>query len=366
MEINHRTMLAAMVLRSLWNNLRISAWTLLTLATCAALVTLFTTIAFEVREKMSHTLRGLGANAVAYPAAHAATDWTDFEHVAQSQGIRFARLAVKVGLIKETPVATVTADPRALQDLTPYWAVTGKRAAAPDECLMGRHVAETLGLQIGQAVKIEWADASQPISVSVVGIVESGDEDDDRAFIASPVSRGDLSYALLSVAGGEPGIGRFQESLAATPSLIAVKPLRQIVHGEEQVLNKVSVLCLAALAAVLALTALGVSASMLARVVERKKEFALLQALGAHRKSVVKFLLTESATVGGIAALLGFGLGTLLAGVGVRQIFKASVSPHGLAFAAALAVTTAVALLAGAIACRRMLRLQPATALRGE
>ncbi len=366
MEINQRTMLAAMVFRSLWNNLRISAWTLLTLATCAALVTLFTTVAFEVREQMSHTLRGLGANAVAYPAAQPPTDWATFEAVAQSEGIRFAGLAVKVGLIKETPVAIVTADSQALRDLTPYWAVTGKRATAPDECVVGRHVAEALGLQIGQAVKIKWADAFQPTAFSMVGIVESGDEDDERVFVAAPAGHGDVNYALLSVPGGEPAIGRLQTSLATASSAIEIKPLRQIVQGEEQVLNKVSVMCLAALVAVLALTALGVSASMLARVVERKKEFALLQALGAHRKSVVTFLLAESATVGGTAAVLGFGLGTLLAGVVVRQIFNASTSPSGLAFAAALAVTTAVALLAGAIACRRMLRLQPAIALRGE
>lgn len=366
MEINRRTMLAVMVFRSLWNNLRISAWTLLTLATCAALVTLFTTITFEVRAKMSHTLRELGANAVAYPAAHAEMDWLDFERAAQNQGIRFVRLSVRVGLIKASPVAILAANPQMLQNLTPYWAVIGRRATAPGEGLVGRHVAEALGVQIGYTAEVEWPADSQPTSLSVVGIVESGDEDDDHVFIASPAGPADFSYALLSVAGGEPAIGRLQESLAATPSPIEIKPIRQIVRGEEHLLNKVNVLCLAALAAVLALTALGVSASMLARVVERKKEFALLQALGAPRRSVVKFLLAESATVGGIAAVLGFGLGTLLAEVVVRQIFKAPTSPHGVAFAAALAVTTAVALLAGAIACRRMLRLQPATALRGE
>lgn len=366
MEINSRTMLAVMVIRSLRNNLRISAWTLLTLATCAALVTLFTTVTLEVRSKMSHTLRGLGANAVACPHAHVDTDWTGFERVARSEGVRFVRLAVRVGLLKESPVAVVAADLQALQGLTPYWAVTGKRPTAQGECLVGRHAAEALGLQIGQTVKVEWPAGGQPVSLSVAGIVETGDEDDDRVFVASQTGPSDFSYALISVAGGEAAIAKLHEKLAAARSGIDLKPLRQILHGEEHVLDKVNVLCLAALGAVLVLTALGVSASMLARVVERKKEFALLQALGARRRSVVKFLLTESASVGGIAAVIGFGFGTLLAAVVVRQIFKVSISPHGLAFAAALVVTTAVALLAGAIACRRVLGLQPATTLRGE
>lgn len=366
MDINNRTMLAAMVFRSLWNNLRLSVWTLLTLATCAALVTLFTTITFEVRAKMRHTLRGLGANAVAYPAARGETDWSVFGRTAQSQGVQSAQLAVRVGLLKGIPVAVVAADPQALQNLTPYWVVTGKRATTAGECLVGRHVADTLGLQIGHVAKVEWPAGGQPASLSVVGLVESGDEDDDRVFIISPSGPADLSYALLSVNGGEPAIGRLQKSLAVAPSHVEIKPLRQIVQGEEQLLNRISVLCLAALAVVLVLTALGVSASMLARVVERKKEFALLQALGASKRSVVKFLLAESATVGGIAAVVGFVFGTLLASAVVRQIFKASATPHGAAFAAALAATTVVALLAGSIACRRILRLQPATALRGE
>lgn len=361
-----RLMLPRMVLRSLWNNLRISAWTLLTLAMCAALVTLFTTVTFEVRNKMSHTLRSLGANAVAYPAARAETRWTDFEREAQGQGVRIARLSVRVGLIKGSPVAIVAAPTQALQDLTPYWAVTGKRPTAQGECLAGRHVAQALGLQTGQTAKIEWPAAGQATSLAVVGIVESGDEDDDRVFVASLDGLSDLSYVLLSVPGGEPALERLRDALATAPSGIEIKPLRQVLHGEEHVLNKVSLLCLAALVAVLALTALGVSASMLARVAERKKEFALLQALGATRRSVVTFVLAESATVGGLAAVSGFGLGTLLAGVIVRQVFKTSTSPHVLALAAALVVTTAVTLLAGAVACRRMVRLQPAMALRGE
>lgn len=361
-----KTMFATMVLRSLRNNIRIFLWTLLTLATCAALVTVFTTITVEVHSKMSQALRRLGANAVAYPLAHEAADWTDLEREAKSRSVRLVRLAVRVGLIKESPAAIVAANPQALQELTPYWAVSGKRPGAPGECLVGRHAAEVLELKIGQSVNIAWPDEGQTTSLVVTGIVESGDEDDERVFTVVQTGPSDFSYALLSIPGGEAAVARIQTAMTATSSHIEVKPLRQIVRGEEHVADKVRTLFLTALGAVLVLTALGVCASMLARVVERKKEFALLQALGAHRGSVVKFLLAESATVGGIATVVGFVFGTMLANLVMQQIFRVSVSPHGLAFAAALVVTTAVALLAGAIACRRILRLQPAAVLKGE
>jgi putative ABC transport system permease protein len=105
---------------------------------------------------------------------------------------------------------------------------------------------------------------------------------------------------------------------------------------------------------------------MLARVVERRKEFALLQALGAKRRSVIGFLLAECATLGLIAAIVGFGVGTALAALVSRQVFQATIAPHGAAGLAAVGTTTLVALVAGGIACVRTLRFQPATALRGE
>ncbi|ODU25445.1 MAG: hypothetical protein ABS95_00070 [Verrucomicrobia bacterium SCN 57-15] len=359
-------MLATMVVRSLLNNARISAWTLVTLATCAALVTLFATAAFEVGRKMSAALRQVGANAVAYPTTTAQADWTAFTNIATVQGAAVAQLSVRVGMVKGNPVAVVAAEPEMLRRLTPYWAVTGRRAETTRECVLGRRVAAVLDLKPGRLVSVEWPDQSQSSEFTVAGVVETGDEDDDRIFVAGSLERVEFRYALLSVPGGEEQIGQFAQALAAANANVELKPLRQILSGEQHVLKKVNLLCLVSLWTVLVLTALGVSASMLARVVERRKEFALLQALGAKRRSVVGFLLAESATLGLVAAVLGFGVGTALAALVSQQIFHAAITPHGVAGLASLAATTLVALLSGGIACVRALRFQPAPALRGE
>jgi putative ABC transport system permease protein len=359
-------MLATMVVRSLLNNARISAWTLLTLATCAALVTLFTTATFEVGRKMSTALRLVGANAVAYPAAAMQADWSAFTNIVRVHGANAAQLAVRVGMVQGNPVAVVASEPKALRELTPYWAVTGRRAVTAQECVAGRRAATTLGLKPGQPVSIKWPDQAQSSQFIVTGVMETGDEDDDRLFVTGPLERTEFCYALLSVPGGEEEIGRVTQALVAASANIEIKPLRQILRGEQHVLEKVNLLCVVSLWTVLVLTALGVSASMLARVVERRKEFALLQALGAKRRSVVGFLLAESATLGLIAAIVGFGVGTALAALVSRQVFQATIAPHGTAAMAALGTTTLVALLAGGIACACALRFQPATALRGE
>ena len=366
MATKRRGMLATMVVRSLLNNARVSIWTLVTLAMCAALVTLFTTAAFEVGRKMSAALRQVGANAVAYPAAAAQTDWNAFTNIALAHGASVAQLAVRVGMIKGNPVAVVAAEPEALRQLTPYWAVTGQRAATTQECVVGRRAATTLELKTGQPVSIEWPGKSKSSQFTVTGIMETGDEDDDRVFVTGPLEQTEFHYALLSVAGGENQIDRMTQALIASSANVEVKPLRQILSGEQHVLEKVNLLCVVSLWTVLVLTALGVSASMLARVIERRKEFALMQALGAKKRSVVGFLLAESATLGLAASVIGFGIGTALAALVSRQIFHAVITPHGTAGLAALGTTTLVALLAGGIACVRALRFQPATALRGE
>lgn len=366
MATKRRGMLATMVVRSLLNNARISAWTLVTLATCAALVTLFTTAAFEVGRKMSAALRQVGANAVAYPVTTAQPDWTAFTNIAEAHGASVAQLFVRVGMVKGNPVGIVAAEPEALRQLTPYWAVTGKRATSAQECMVGRRAATALELKVGQPVSVEWPGQSQSSQLTVTGIAETGDEDDDRVFVTAPLDRTEYRYALLSIAGDEKQIDRLAQALTASSANVAIKPLRQILSGEQHVLEKVNLLCVVSLWTVLALTALGVSASMLARVVERRKEFALLQALGAKRRSVVGFLLAESATLGLIAAVVGFGIGTVLAAIVSREIFQATIVPRGTAGLAALGTTTVVAVTAGGIACMRALRFQPAKGLRGE
>jgi len=67
MATDSPVMFPRLVVRSLANSARITAWTLVTLATCAALVTLFATASMEVGRRLTSTLRLSGANAVAWP-----------------------------------------------------------------------------------------------------------------------------------------------------------------------------------------------------------------------------------------------------------------------------------------------------------
>ena len=365
-------MFARMVRRSIVGNLRVAVWTLATLTTCAALAALFTSVAVDARRAMGASLRKLGANAVISlqdaRSDGSTGDWAAAHAAAASGGARLCVLDAAVGTIEGKPVAVVAANPADLADLTRYWAVTGNRAERSSQCLVGRRLADALGLRAGNGVTVAWGGpADRSTALTVVGTFESGDEDEDRRFVPAPLPvAARLSYAMLSVPDGNAGIAAFSTRLVREAPGVEVRPLLQAVHGEGVVLGKLELLVGLALLAVTVLAGLGVSAAVLARVAERRSELALLQALGAGGRFIVTYLLTEAAAIGVAASLAGFALGGLMARLVMRQAFGVAVHPGIAALATALAVGVTVALLAGAGGARRALRMAPAAALKGE
>lgn len=237
----------------------------------------------------------------------------------------------------------------------------------------------------------------------MAGVATSGDEDDDRVHVAAfpapsggPVlppghpdvgvrdsscggchtegvpsaSRGDVAsidrWLLLRVDGGDEGIARLEGEMRRAGHVVDLEPFGQVLEGEKKVLEIIRLLTGLALVFVLSLAALGAGSSALARVLERRKELALLAALGATKRRVALLLVLESATTGLAASIAGFGLGALLVRVVFQIVFRAPVGVHPIAFVAALAATLSVSIGVGAAAGARALTIDAAMALRGE
>jgi putative ABC transport system permease protein len=367
-------MLAHMIRHSLVKSARVTAWSLATLTASAALATIFFAMSIDVGETMTSSLRSLGANAVAHagqrrpdaPDATVAAAWGRVRELGQGRRAEMVELRLRVGTLQGAPAAIVTADAAGLARMTPYWAFTGRRATEQDECVMGKRLAQVLGASIGTTVEVGFESARNE-RYRVTGVFESGDEDEGRVFVSREPGWGPhFTYALVSVPGGEPDIAALNASLKAVGVGIELTPLRQVLHGEQAVIGKINLLTGVALVAVLLLSSVGVTAAVLSRVIERRKELALLHAIGAKRRSVVAFLLSEGAAVGVAAALLGYAAGTGLSQVIVRQVFGVSVTPHVAPFVAAVVVSVVIAVLAASIGARRALRMETAVLLKGE
>lgn len=104
---------------------------------------------------------------------------------------------------------------------------------------------------------------------------------------------------------------------------------------------------------------------MLVSVSERTREIGVRKSLGARRGDILLQFLVESSTLSGLGALLGIGLGILLAGgVQAATPVPAAVAPWSIGLAVLLGVGVGVG--AGVYPAYRASRLDPIVALRSE
>ena len=124
------------------------------------------------------------------------------------------------------------------------------------------------------------------------------------------------------------------------------------------------------LAAAVIIAVIGVSNTLTLSVIDRRREGALLRALGFTRRSMSRMITIESLLMTVIALVFGGAVGTFFGWVGTASITPESSAPvlnvpgGQLGLIAAAAILAAV--LASAIPARAMSRIVPAKGMSME
>jgi putative ABC transport system permease protein len=281
-----------------------------------------------------------------------------------------------------------------VENTNPWWHVAGEWFAnGAKECVVGRTLAERLGIKPGQTITVRTGVAETELRVT--GIVSTGGSE-DQALVAP--------LALAQQLAGRPGVYRTLMVTALTkpedafgrqnpkqmtpaeyerwycspyPASIAsqvqaalpgsnAKVVRRVAESEGRVLGRVSALFWLITLGAMAAATLAIAAMAAASVVERRSEVALMKALGAPTGLLAWFFLVEQLAVAVAGGALGFGLGTLLArGLG-RLVFGVPSTPQPILLPLVLTIAAGVVAVGSLLPLRRMVRLDPAPVLRGE
>jgi putative ABC transport system permease protein len=109
-----------------------------------------------------------------------------------------------------------------------------------------------------------------------------------------------------------------------------------------------------------------VLSTLIGWVFDRRRDFAIMKALGASERLLNGFFAAEAAALGAVGAVLGFAIGVGVAAWIGRVNFQAAVVPRFSVLPVVLVGSVVVALISAVVPISLLRRVQPAMILRGE
>jgi putative ABC transport system permease protein len=259
------------------------------------------------------------------------------------------------------------ADLQSLATLHVSWKRTGSAGAA----LAGASLVRRMGWREGDTLALASPDGARALRVALSGTFASGTSDEEALWLPLASAQGlagepgRASLVQARVAGGAEAVERVAAQLQRGGGMEAL-PLRALSATEQGLLDRMRRLMLLVTLAALAAGALSAYGTLTDLALERKREIALLKAVGAPRRRIVGRFLAESAAIGLVGGVLGWMIGAGFALFIGRLVFRATLTlqPGVPPVVVALAMLTALVAAAGPI--RLALAVEPARALRED
>lgn len=248
--------------------------------------------------------------------------------------------------------------------------IAGRFLVDADHAVIGKELAEDLGLGIGDKLRLDAGQGRETI-VDVAGIFEKEVRELDARYVYLSLKQ---VQTLLDLPGGvtviETKVGEiFQaEAIAARLARLTGLQAESWMATNGQLLNALrsQTMTTQMIRVFVGLSvAFGIASVLAVSVVQRTREIGILRAMGSPRGQILRVFLLQ----GGLLGMAGSGVGGLV-GWSLVQVFNTfgpglfyiPVDPTLIPVAMAVATVTGV--LAAAAPARRAARLDPAVAIR--
>ena len=365
----HRSMLLRMLVRAAILRRGRATSALFAMVVAAAVATAMLNLYVDVQAKLRREFRNYGANIILVGKngdSLPAESLSRVDSVLAGHGSAAPFALVVARTADGQPIVVAGTDFDRVRQLNKWWSVSNWPSAA-DQVLVG---VRALPLVSPKNQPFALSFQGKTLQVSPAGTVQTGAAEDSRIYISLPefVKWTGIQPSTVEVAaGGSPEeVTAMMTQLSQAIPTADVRPVRQIMEGEARVLGKTRATLLAASALIILTAALCVLSTLMGWVFDRRRDFAIMKALGASGRLLNGFYAMEAAALGATGAILGFLVGIGIAAWIGRANFHATVYPRFSVLPIVLVGSIAVTLLSAIVPISLLRRVQPAVILRGE
>ena len=408
------------------------------IASLVGAATLFclASVCVAVPQQMNEEMRAYGANLIVTPASatgksqgiDTATVRNVTALIGAGHSVKSAAYRYESVRINSAPYTIAGVDVKAVRALNRHWNVTGDWPSSGN-VMVGRDVADALGVKVGSRVTIGYraADASASASSSasaksdsdestetaessaqgtqstqttqgeqttqatengrvssdimdnngtefrIAGIVDTGGNEDsiiyattaDVSKLAGHERGADVVEYSVNAMGDE--LNTIVNRINKNPNTaVKAQTVTKITSSDTRIIAMLQTLFWIVSLVVLVLTLVGVGTTISSIVSQRRNEIGLRKALGADSRAIGVEFYVESGIYGLIGGLLGTAIGYVLARVLCSTVFGRALGLNWLLGAGSLLLSVAIAVIASIPPVRRATRIDPAIVLREE
>lgn len=372
---SHQKMYGKMIGRSFLRRFSRVMIASLAIAVGAATLSGLGIVAYTVPKQMQMELRSYGANMIVLPGGPEGMSQAEVEAAVEGFPDALGHAAYQYTnlLYNQQALSVMGVNFDDVQQVRPYWEITGDVPTKDNQILIGDKVAEQYRFRIGDTVGLTEPTVVDGTAknLKVSGILHTGGAEDELVIMSPEVLEeftGVPSYSLV-----EFSLNADQDTLTAAaeafneanPNMDA-EVVRRVSESETGIANTLSTLILIVTAIISLLTIISISATLNAVVSERAKEIGLKKALGALSGDIMREFLGEAVVLGTFGGLIGSGIGIWIADYLSMQAFAMRVQVPWWIIPLTLVFSIAIAVIGSLGPARRISRIKPVDVLGGE
>ena len=346
-----------------------TATALAAIAVASGIVTAVLALYDDVQTKLQQEFRRYGSNVIITASQDGSLQPDALEKIdsllaGRGLAVPFAYAIARSA--RGVPVVVAGTDIERVRTMDSWWSVTSW-PSRPNSALLGWQAAAVI---TPRGTPFDLTYGGRTIHLSQGGVLHTGSAEDSRIYLPleefTKWTNLPASNIEISATGDRQQIAALVSRLNTLFPAAHAEPVRQITEAQTAVFERSRSTLLASVLVISLTSILCVLTTLTASVLDRRKDFAVMKALGATRNMANSFFVTEVGLLGALGGMIGYGAGLALAWLVGWRIFHAGITPRLGLFPAIFAGSIAVTLFTALAPLSILRRLQPAAILKGE